>query len=231
MKNLSSNARRVEARSTAQSFTYPGSASEEAGGSIAGGLLPEDLWPGNSDGSSPKKEQEENQRREQLAREAGFEEARQGLQGTFEVRLASERASLAEAIRHFHETRDEYFQRVETEVVRLAISIARKILHRETQLDPLLLTGVVRVALDKIASNTSVRLRVQPDQIHSWRQSLLQFSDARVQPELVGDASLEAGQVIVETELGTVELSLESQLKEIEQGLFDLLAGRRAGEH
>ena len=43
-----------------------------------------------------------------------------------------------------------------------------------------------------------------------------------------GDAALEPNQCELETELGVTDLNLETQLKEIEQGLFDLLAQRPA---
>ena len=46
--------------------------------------------------------------------------------------------------------------------MQLALAIARKILHREAQVDPLLLAGMVRVALEKIESHTKVSVRVHP---------------------------------------------------------------------
>jgi len=49
-----------------------------------------------------------------------------------------------------------------------------------------------------------------------------------VYPELSGDAALEQNQCQLETELGVTDISLDTQLKEIEQGLFDLLAQRPA---
>ena len=66
-----------------------------------------------------------------------------------------------------------YFQRVEAEAVALAVAIARKILHREAQVDPLLLAGVVRVGLDNVAAGTRVRLRVHPQQVQAWKEFLL----------------------------------------------------------
>jgi flagellar assembly protein FliH len=42
----------------------------------------------------------------------------------------------------------------------------------------------------------------------------------------MGDPSLGLGHCTLETELGSTDLTLESQLKEIEQGFFDLLAQR-----
>ena len=42
----------------------------------------------------------------------------------------------------------------------------------------------------------------------------------------MGDPTLGPGHCILETELGSTDLTLETQLKEIEQGFFDLLAQR-----
>ncbi len=72
----------------------------------------------------------------------------------------------------------------------------------------------------------AVRLRVHPDQIHAWQEFFSQQPDLRSLPELMGDATLGPGRCVLETELGSTDLTLETQLKEIEQGFFDLLAQR-----
>jgi flagellar assembly protein FliH len=149
----------------------------------------------------------------------------QGL-AEFEKKLVNEKQVLVQAIRSFASERETYFQRVEAEVVGLALAIARKILHREAQIDPLLLAGVVRVGLDNVTAGTHVRLRVHPDQIQAWRQFFSQQPDVQSPPELLGDATLQAGRCMLESELGSTDLTLETQLKEIEQGFFDLLAQR-----
>jgi flagellar assembly protein FliH len=144
----------------------------------------------------------------------------------FEKKLASEQQTLVQTLRDFAHERETYFQRVEAEVVGLALAIARKILHREAQVDPLLLAGVVRVGLDNIAAGTRARLRVHPDQIQAWQEFFSLQPDLPSPPELLGDATLGPGRCILETELGSTDLTLETQLKEIEQGFFDLLAQR-----
>jgi flagellar assembly protein FliH len=144
----------------------------------------------------------------------------------YEKKLADERQSLMETVRDFARAREAYFQRVEAEVVGLAVAIARKILHREAQVDPLLLAGVVRVGLDNVGTGTRVRLRVHPDQVLGWQEFFSQQRDLSALPELMGDSTLGPGHCILETELGSTDLTLETQLKEIEQGFFDLLAQR-----
>jgi flagellar assembly protein FliH len=144
----------------------------------------------------------------------------------FEKKLADEKQALVQGVREFAHERETYFHRVEAEVVGLALAIARKILHREAQVDPLLLAGVVRVGLDNVAAGTHVRLRVHPDQIQAWQEFFSLQPDLQSLPELMGDATLGPGRCTLETELGSTDLTLETQLKEIEQGFFDLLAQR-----
>jgi len=166
--------------------------------------------------------------REARARKEGRDEGMSQGRTEFEKKLTSQQQGLVQAVRDFARERETYFQRVEAEVVGLAVAIARKILHREAQVDPLLLAGVVRVGLDNVAAGTHVRLRVHPDQITAWREFFSQQADLRSMPELMGDATLGPGHCMLETELGTTDLTLETQLKEIEQGFFDLLAQRPA---
>ena len=170
--------------------------------------------------------EEQMQARETLARKAGREEGlAQGL-ADFEKRLSAEKQAIVQAAREFALRKDAYFQKVEGEVVGLALAIARKILHREAQVDPLLLAGVVRVGLDKIAAGTRVRLKVHPDQVAGWQKFFSQQHEMQSVPELLGDRTLEPGHCLLETELGSTDLTLEAQLKEVEQGLFDILAQR-----
>ena len=119
-----------------------------------------------------------------------------------------------------------YFARIEPEVVQLSLAISRKILHREAQIDPLLLTGMVHVALEKLDRGTRIRLRAHPEDIHFWTEHFASATNGEVAPELVGDAQLKRGECALETEMGNTLISLETHLKEIEQGFLDLLEQR-----
>ena len=170
------------------------------------------------------------QAREAAARQAGWQKGRQegeaAARSELEKKLVAERATLSGALQDFAKEREAYFRRVEAEVVGLSLAVARKILHREAQVDPLLLAGVVRVSMDKVAVGTHTRLRVPPDQVPAWQEFFAQQPGLPSVPELMGDASLGPGHCLLETELGSTDLTLEAQLKEIEQGFFDLLAQR-----
>jgi flagellar assembly protein FliH len=171
---------------------------------------------------------ETNARREATARETGRREGEAQARAAGEKHLAQIRESVTAAIVGFAHERTQYFQQVETEVVQLALAIARKILHREAQLDPLLLAGMVRITLEKIESATKVVLRVHPQQVSECRSYFAQHMEASKVPEVVDDPAVKTDHCLIQTALGSTEIGMEVQLKEIEQGLFDLLAKRPA---
>jgi flagellar assembly protein FliH len=160
------------------------------------------------------------------AYEKGLADGDARVRANYESTLATLRGEIAGALQQFSQQRDAYFERVETEVVQLALSIARKILHREAQIDPLLLAGIVRVALDTLGQGTHVRLRASPDEVPLWRDYFAGMNGSVSSPDLIGDASLESGRCVLETDLGSTNISLETHLKEIEQGFLDLLKHR-----
>ncbi len=164
--------------------------------------------------------------REAQLRELGRQQGGLECQTKFEERLVAERAALAQALADFARDRAAYYQKLEEEAVRLALSIARKVMHREAQVDPLLLMGIVRVALERIEGATGVTLRVHPEQAADWRRYLASRLEPGDLPEIVGDPALGLQQCVLRTSMGTADLGLEVQLKEIEQGLMDRLAAR-----
>ena len=137
------------------------------------------------------------------------------------------RAPIAAAISGFSEQRDQYFAQVEAEVVKLALAIAAKILHREAQVDPMLVAALVRFAMENMREGSSVTVRVAPGKGAAWRQYFAGTASAS-RVEVVEDPQLSDHDCVVETELGSADFGLEKQLKEVEKGFFDLLALRPA---
>lgn len=138
------------------------------------------------------------------------------------------RTELLRALEAFATERSRYFQQVEGHVVQLALAIAKKILGREAELDPTLLSALVRIALDRMGAGPAVRLRLPPEEIAQWQQQLAGAVSA-YEFDFVAEESLKPGECVVETDLGTASFGFDAQLKEVEQNLFDLIARRPAG--
>ena len=143
----------------------------------------------------------------------------------YDARSTAEVEKIRKALEHFQVERKEYFSRVESDVVQLALAISAKILHREAQVDPMLVAALVRVAIDKLHDGSSVSVRVSPTEAQKWRAFLANPLNGST-IEIVEDAHLGPMDCILETELGSANFSIEAQMKEVEQGFFDLLAQR-----
>jgi flagellar assembly protein FliH len=156
----------------------------------------------------------------------GIREGLQQAQQSLEEQLSIERAKVADAIRDFARKTHEYYSRAEIEMVHLSLAIATKILHREAQVDRMLVAALVKVALEKLQHGTSASVRVRPEEVADWNRYFEGNTNGEIRVEVKPDSSVAAHNCILETELGTTELGLDAQLKEIEQGFFDLLAQR-----
>jgi len=152
----------------------------------------------------------------------GMREGEHRARTSFEKELELERGRIAQALTSFQAERSQYFSKVEVELVHLALAIAAKVLHREAQVDRLLVAGLVKVMLDKLNRDTKIVARVRPEEVPAWQNYFRENPAVQV----VDDISVEPMGCSLETELGTTDMGLNAQLKEIEQGFFDLLAQR-----
>jgi len=194
-----------------------------------GGLEPASTATGESGNdpqgkneAGPRGSEQDMSRLVSEARTAGMREGEKQARAQMDQELAQQRKQIANAIASFEQERSEYYSKVEVELVQFALSIAARILHREAQVDRMLVAGLVKVMLEKLEEGTKVKARVRPEEASSWRHY---FQDNE-NLEVVEDASLAPKDCKLETQMGIAEMGLESQLKEIEKGFFDLLAQR-----
>lgn len=143
----------------------------------------------------------------------------------YEQELLAARSQLATAIQDFEKKCEDYFARVEAEVVQLSLSIAAKILHREAQVDPMLVATLVRMAIEKMHEGSSVTVRVSVGRGAEWKRYFAAWPNlSRV--DVLEDPQIAEQDCVLETSLGTANFGLDAQLKEVERGFFDLLALR-----
>ena len=161
--------------------------------------------------------------RESRAFAAGLAQGKAQAEANVETKIRESRKAVATAIRLLGKQRRSYFRELESEVVALAMAIAKKVLHREAQIDRLVLAGVVRVALDRVAGVASVDLRVHVSEADGWRDLFSQDRNLSRVVEVTADPLVAPGSCVLSSDLGSTTLSLEGQLKEIEEGFVDLL--------
>jgi flagellar assembly protein FliH len=205
-----------------ESFSYP--ADPHAPYHPSFGWIDPAAEGGDASASAASLEQrlaEESRRAFEAGRERALDDQRKAHAAEQAAAREREKRQLAGLVESFQAERDRYLHAVEAEVVRLALGIAARILRREAQMDPLLLTGAVRVALGQLSTSTEVRLRVPSADLPLWTEAIALLPNLPVKPTVVGEDGLRLGECRVETRLGSVDLGIRSQLGEIERGFFD----------
>jgi flagellar assembly protein FliH len=129
---------------------------------------------------------------------------------------------LARNLAELARLREAIWEEATHDLVRLAISIAARVIHREVSVDPDALTGLVRTAFLKVQSREIQRVRMHPGMEPLVRKSLEQCGSPK-NLLLTADPALNSGEVFLETSQGILDSSVDTQLREIERGLIDRL--------
>ncbi len=140
--------------------------------------------------------------------------------GTQQVQAAVDR--LARSCVEMAGLRRKIQREAESDLVRLAMAIARRILRRELTVDPHALLGLVKAGLEKLDARELNRIRIHPEAA-AWLAARLESEGLPRRVEVVADPSLEPGAAIFESQRGTLDASADTQLAEIERGFVDLL--------
>lgn len=158
----------------------------------------------------------------QAAYRTGLQEGEAAARQHFGAQTDSSLSRMARTIEELSGLRQRFRHEAEAEVVKLAIAIARRVLHRELTVDADALLGIVKAALEKLDTRELHRVRIHPESAQSLGQQLERMGlPSRV--EVVADPSLERGAVILETARGALDASIETQLAEIDRGFSDLV--------
>ena len=131
---------------------------------------------------------------------------------------------LAASIQQVSELPGRLRAQAEGDLVKLAVAIAQRILQRELNVDPEVIAGLVRVGLEKVRVQDVMRVRVCPDHLSAVKECLTRSGAGHV--EVSADPAQDRGGMIFETSRGNLDVSIATQLREIERGLTDRLQGQ-----
>ena len=160
------------------------------------------------------------------AHQQGYQEGQSMARQEMAGQVDAIAARLARTIEELSGMRQRFRREAEEDVVALALAIARRILHRELTVAPEALLGVLKAALEKIEVREVHRLRLRPEDVALVQQHLDKMGlPQRV--ELIADPALERGAIILDSSRGALDVSVETQLAEIERGFADLAGGRK----
>jgi flagellar assembly protein FliH len=171
---------------------------------------------------------------QQTAHEQGLAEGlaagrAEGLASGRAEALAQVRAELGDQIArvtHLAESaavdRRELLHNAEAEVVRLAVQIAQRVLGRELRIDRTLVNQLAEAALQYVAVDGLVRLRVNPEDYRQFEQYWTGRHgrrEAERSYEVVADPDVNPGGVVIDTRAGLIDAQIETQLDEIARAI------------
>ena len=120
--------------------------------------------------------------------------------------------------------RPELRRLAEKDAIDLALQVARRILHREINIDSGALNALARVIFDRLTQSETWHLTVNPRFAQAVRDALPAASASRLRIE--ADPDCLAGTFIVRSAEGVIDASVDTQLAEIGRGLTDKLTRR-----
>jgi flagellar assembly protein FliH len=112
--------------------------------------------------------------------------------------------------------RHKLIEDAEPELVRLALGIAERVLHQQIALDRGVVIEMAKVAIARLIERDTVTVRVNPadlERMREHRDELIAIGDIR-NLRVVEDQRVGRGGVVVDTEAGTIDARIATQLDE-----------------
>ena len=135
-----------------------------------------------------------------------------------EKALAEYEQNLIEA----QEIRERVWRETEKDLLRLSVRLAEKIIGREIEKDSKTVIDIVNVALQNARQQEKLTVRVNPQDLPMLEKENKKFaSNGRVKfIDFVADPRVSAGGCLIESEVGTIDARLETQMRVIERALL-----------
>lgn len=110
-----------------------------------------------------------------------------------------------------------WYQKAELSLADLGLEIAKRVINEELTIRPTAILTIVRDALGHVEHSSSVKIKLNPFDLHTLeehRATLHSLAGGISNLEIVGDEHLSRGSVIVESQFGTVDATVETKLEQ-----------------
>lgn len=120
------------------------------------------------------------------------------------------------------EIREKTFVETEQDILRLSVKLAEKIIGQEIKTDKKVIAEIVSNALRNTKRQDKITVRVNPNDFSTVQEhfAMLSQSSRSSFVDIVPDPKVASGGCIIESEVGTVDARLETQLRALEKALL-----------
>lgn len=154
----------------------------------------------------------------------GQENIRRDVEREYTDKLVRKYEEVYKILQQFDESFIDYEKAFEKLVIETAFEVAKKVVQREISKDTIINENV-SIAINKIMGANEIRLKLNPsdiDQMTEASKNLIHggsFNKIKIEP----DERIEQGGCLIETEIGSVDTRISTQLSEIQKQLEDSL--------
>ena len=136
--------------------------------------------------------------------------------------------NLSDAIITFMDAKEKIYEEISPKILEISMEVAKKIIKKEVETDKEFILGMIKEALEKLNKNEKqIVLKVSPEDkeyVKNNIDSLLEKLQVEAKVTVQQDIKLTMGSVIVETNNGLVDASIDTGLQIIEE-MFKTIQG------
>lgn len=183
-------------------------------------------FKGNDDQPPQDSKHQDSEQIQSLIEEAlhkGVEQGRAEIKAAQEEKIKNAVAAFETGIQEMHRVRQKDIACMESEIVRLALAITKKIVGYETE-HHAVIQHVVEQAIGKVNDTRQLIIRINPkdlDTVQALQQDLLPVDDLGTVFRIEADDGIQCGGCVIETKLGDIDARIDKQVKIIEERLID----------
>lgn len=160
----------------------------------------------------------------QQAYAEGLKKAQNDIEADRQMAMDQSKQILEEAFRN----KIEILNGLEKDMVRLVLSIAKKVIVADLRTQPSAIVEIVRQAITNLDSPENMRIYLNPADIESITEAidwggLTEIGSRDIHLEIKTDPRISQGGVIIESAGGAVDARLETRLNSVEKAFLDVV--------
>ncbi|PHS03419.1 MAG: hypothetical protein COA78_18140 [Blastopirellula sp.] len=148
--------------------------------------------------------------------------ARKSLKQEVDAQAATVIPALKNVVTQIAQAKQQWVQQWEESAVHIAIAIAEKIIHREIENRPDISQEMIRQTLTMASRCGQIKVHLNPKDIESMERTsgvMLKELKKLAPSDIVPNENIAQGGCFIETQFGSIDNTIESQLKRIESEL------------
>ncbi|MGK7346429.1 MAG: FliH/SctL family protein [Candidatus Nitrospinota bacterium M3_3B_026] len=134
-------------------------------------------------------------------------------------------------VRELTAVREDFYRIAEEEMIHLVVNVAREIIGEGLERDPSLVRNVIRNAVEQLKSREELNIKVNPrdlEEAEGYRPELAREVEDIDRVTFRGDPLITRGGAMVESNIGSIDARLQTQLDAVRESFTRALEESRA---